>query len=211
MRSPKGRTVDLGEYIDFCHRAIAEYPSLSGIFALDVIGDAEATVRNAEAMTKAGLDVIPTFHLGSPVEYLFEIAKQYPKIALGGMVKQPGKEKFIEQCFARVWPKHIHGFGVGGSKLLLRYPWHSADASNWEVGPLKFGRWTGFDNGAVSVRGNAQHLSVEVEHYYRIESRVRASNPAFTLYLAVASLPEMEDIHRTRYDRSFPMKQLETV
>lgn len=211
----EGKPIELGAYMDFCFEVREKYPRLKEIFALDVIGDAEATVRNAETMTKAGLTVVPTFHLGSAEEFLYEIARNYEKIALGGMVSawptedrgpvhQP-KRKWAEQCFARVWPKKIHGFGLSG-KQIEKLPWHSVDFSNWIVDPVRFGVWHSYGHKQVSVRNPAKiKLSVEVEHYRRMETRLRRWQwPDMTIYMAVAVGSEKNEI--ARYDGAFPLK-----
>jgi hypothetical protein len=122
-------------------------------------------------MWRQGVKAIPCFHAGEPEHVLMEMARQYPKIALGGMVGlgMKGKIKFMEQCFARVWPKPIHGFGQGSERVIMRLPFHSVDATNWELGPTKFGRWQSF--GRMSVRGNKQNLRTEVEFYLELERK----------------------------------------
>lgn len=167
-----GAEIDLHAYIDCCRRLLAEDPTLSEVYALDVIGDWRATVRNAEAMWAAGVPAIPCYHVGSPESVLIGLARDYPKIALGGAVGYRQKDAWAAQCFARVWPKPIHGFGFGGERSILALPWHSVDATNWELGPCKFGRWQSFGN--MSIRGSKQNLRAEVEWYLRLERKARA-------------------------------------
>jgi hypothetical protein len=125
-------------------------------------------------MWEQGVKAIPCFHRGSPEDALFHIAKVYPKIAIGGvaLLKGHAKMDFARQCFARVWPKRIHGFGFGAEKQVLALPWHSVDATNWELGPTKFGRWQKY--GHMSVRGSNQNLRSEVEFYLAVERRARS-------------------------------------
>jgi hypothetical protein len=92
--STLGVEIDLDHYIETCRELMATDPTLTDIFALDVIGDWRAS------------------------------------------------------------------------------PWHSVDATNWELGPCKFGRWRAF-KGAVSVRGSRQNLRAEVEYYLKLEARMR--------------------------------------
>jgi len=169
-----GVTIDLDKYIEDCRRLMVEDDKLVEVFALDVIGDARASLANTERMWEAGVEAIPTFHFGSPWSELEYIAKTYPKIALGGVVGQPlsVKDKWAGQCFARVWPKRIHGFGFGSEQSILAVPFHSVDATNWEMGPCAFGRWATF--GKMSVRGSKQDLRREVEYYLRVERKARA-------------------------------------
>jgi hypothetical protein len=168
-----GATIDLAAYIDTCHRLLATDPTLTEVFTLDVIGDWRASLKNAEAMWKAGLAAIPCYHHGEPVEALIEVARSADKIALGGAVGLKGdyKIKWAAQCFARVWPKKIHGFGYGAEKQVMALPWHSVDATNWELGPCKFGRWNA--HGQMSVRGSSQNLRSEVEFFLRLEQKAR--------------------------------------
>jgi len=213
----QGKPVDLQQYIDFCLEVRQKYPNLRDIFALDVIGDGAASVRNAEEMTRQGLTVIPTFHLGSPEEFLYELAAKYDKLALGGMVhkhgtmKQP-KAKFAEQAFARVWPKKLHGFGLCSRRLIDRLPWHSVDFSNWAVDPMRFGKWRAYGKhmAHVSVRDHRRiALAAEVEHWYRVEAEVRRTRPEFTIYLAVSTQPnpKPDSAVMAIYDGAFPRKE----
>lgn len=170
-----GEEIRLPEYIDCCKELLATDPTLTEVFALDVIGDWRASKKNCEKMWKAGVPAIPCFHFGEPWKELVAMARDYPKIALGGVVGQKvePRDKWIGQCFARVWPKKIHGFGFSGEKTLMRFPFHSVDATNWELGPCKYGTWKAFGHQRVSVRGSKQNLRAEVEWYLDLERRAR--------------------------------------
>ena len=169
-----GKEIKLADYIATCKRLRESDPTLTEIFALDVIGDARASRRNCEAMWSAGVPAIPTFHRGSPWAELVSLAGEYPKIALGGVAMLRGHEKlnFAKECFARVWPKRIHGFGYGAENQVLALPWHSVDATNWEIGPCAFGRWNSM-GGKFSVRGSNQNLRGEVEWYLELERKAQ--------------------------------------
>jgi len=168
-----GTEIRLQDYIDTCKRLMDEDETLVEIYTLDVIGDWKASIKNCEKMWKQGVEAIPTYHEGEPEHALKRIAKGYPKIALGGVAHKrgSGKIKWAEQCFARVWPKKIHGFGFGSEKAVMTLPWHSVDATNWEIGPCKFGRWNQFGN--LSVRGSKQNLRAEVLWYLELEKKAR--------------------------------------
>lgn len=168
-----GTEIILQDYINCCKELLASDPTLTEVFALDVIGDWKTGVKNCEEMWKQGVHAIPAFHYGEPWDLLKGLAKDYPKIALGGCVGKRDKDKFAGQCFARVWPKKIHGFGFGSEKSLMLYPWHSVDATNWEIGPCKYGRWAAFGNASISVRGSKQNLRAEVEWYLELERKAR--------------------------------------
>ncbi len=168
-----GREIKLDDYIDTAKRLLEEDQTLTEVFALDVIGDHKASLKNCERMWKKGVAAIPTFHRGSDERDLKHIAKDYPKIALGGvaMLRGSAKMDWAKQCFARVWPCRIHGFGFGAESQIMTLPFHSVDATNWEVGPCKFGSWRAF--GKMSVRGSNHNLKAEVEHYLRIERKAQ--------------------------------------
>lgn len=167
-----GVEIKLQSYIDCCKKLMDGESPPSEVFALDAIGDWKKSKSNTEEMWRQGVEAIPCFHVGEPEEELFSMAKSYSKIALGGCVGYRGKLKFAKQCFARVWPKRIHGFGFGSEKDIMALPWHSVDATNWEIGPCKFGRWNAFGN--MSVRGSKQDLRAEVEWYLDLEQRAKA-------------------------------------
>lgn len=164
-----GKTIELSKYIDVVKELLAGEDPPSEVFALDVIGDHVASTKNADLMVEAGLDVIPCFHFGEPWESLLDMAKRFDKIALGGVARMKEKQRtaWIGQCFARVWPKKIHGFGMSTRGLVLGFPFHSVDATSWELGPCGFGNWKSF--GKMSVRGSAQNLRAEVEWYLKLE------------------------------------------
>jgi hypothetical protein len=167
-----GVEIDLQQFIETAKELLATDNKLKEVFALDVIGDWRASIKNCETMWKQGVEAIPCFHVGEPWDVLIGLARDYPKIALGGAVGYRGKDKWAAQCFARVWPARIHGFGFGSDKSILALPWHSVDATNWEIGPCKYGRWRTF--GALSVRGSKQNLRAEIESYLKLEARARA-------------------------------------
>ncbi len=168
-----GVEINLPDFISTCQKLLAEDPQLTEVYALDVIGDWRASHRNLRKMWRAGVEAIPCFHYGEPWDVLIGLSRDYPKIAIGGCVGIGKKQKheFAEQCFARVWPKRIHGFGFGSPDSVKRLPFHSVDATTWETGPACFGRWNQF--GRMSVRGAAQNLLAEVEFYLQIERDVR--------------------------------------
>ncbi len=168
-----GKPIKLQEYIDTCKHLLATDSLLAEVFALDVIGDWRASIRNCEAMWRQGIPAIPAFHRGSPESELKAIARDYPKVALGGVARLKGAEKlrWASQCFARVWPKRIHGFGFATEEAVLSLPFHSVDATSWELGPCGFGNWKAY--GKMRVLGSGQDLRPEVERYLRLEQRAR--------------------------------------
>lgn len=169
-----GAVIDLQAYIDCCKQLMATDPTLIEIYALDMIGDWRISLKNTEKMWRQGVPAIPCYHFGEPWDVLKSLARDYPKIALGGVaVKKGGKNDWAGQCFARIWPKKIHGFAFGSEKAILLYPFHSTDATSWEIKPCRFGRWNAFGGQRVSVRGSSQNLRAEVLWYLELERKAR--------------------------------------
>ena len=167
-----GTMIRLDDYIARCHLLLQSDKTLTEIFALDVIGDWKASLLNCEKMWQAGVQAIPCYHVGEPEHVLMSMARDYPKIALGGAVGYRGRDNWAKQCFSRVWPKKIHGFGFGSETSLMGVPFHSADASSWEAGPCRFGTWKAY--GQMSVRNaKGRQLRAEVEWYLELERKLK--------------------------------------
>ena len=153
------------------------------IFSLDVIGDWKASLRNTELMWKAGIPAIPCYHHGEPLDVLKGLARDYPKIALGGVAKRTDREWRVNwalECVSSVWPKKVHGFGMGDPPMILRVPFHTVDSTTWSMAQ-QFGRWVRFGGGAaLSVRNPVRRpfgLKAEVEYYLELERKMRARWP----------------------------------
>lgn len=174
-----GKTIDLAAYMDTCRELLATDRTLTEVFALDVIGDWRASARNTGIMWGAGIPCIPTFHPGEPWDVLVGLAAEYPKIALGGVVGWSAKKKleWVGQCFARIWrrdrPVRVHGLGMVGKEMLNRFPFHSVDASSWELAPRAFGEWAAYGNKRMGIRGAQVSLRVEIDHYMEMERMAR--------------------------------------
>jgi hypothetical protein len=169
-----GTKIELAAYIETCKRLLATDPLLVEVFALDVIGDWRASLRNCEAMWRDGVRAIPCFHGGEPWDVLIGLARDYPKIALGGVVGWRAQPKlaWVGQCFARAWPAKIHGFGMSGVTMLRSFPFHSVDATNWEMGPCAFGQWATYGR-VHGLKSHSVSLRVEVDHYLKLERETR--------------------------------------
>jgi len=140
---------------------------------LDVIGDPEASMKNALYMKSRGSPAYPVFHIGDPMEHLDEYKSRFPKVGLSCRFGEPIKKSyaFLDACFARAWPYKFHSFGWVDEKMLARFPFHSADTASWNVGPSAFGRWAAFGR-PMSVRGS-KSLLAEVMWYLGLQERLR--------------------------------------
>lgn len=177
--------ISVQSYIDICKALMATESQLSAVFALDVVGDWRATLRNTEAMWKAGIEAIPCFHAGEPEDALIGMGRDYPRIALGGAAGRLFGEKrfkFLEQCLGRVWPKRVHCFGVTDFRLLERLPFDSVDSSSWDLRPGRYGTMQSFAGpgspgvylGARKKGSGARRLLPEVNWYLALETRLKA-------------------------------------
>lgn len=173
-----GTEICVEEYTDYCLTLLeqSDFPPCE-IFALDVIGDWRASANNTDYMWERGVEAIPCFHYKSPWEELKRLAATYDKIALGGVAarSQKSKEAFIKQSFARVWPKKIHGFGMISKSILSSVPFHSVDATTWEIQPAGYGIWNSFGKDRrLNIRGKGTYdLRAELEWYLRLEDWAR--------------------------------------
>ncbi len=179
-----GVSIDLNSYIDAAGGFLAgEFPP-KNVFALDVIGDPEASARNAEEMWRQGVPAVPTFHYGSAWSYLIDLAAKYDKIALGGMVARgigghgsklgwTDRLKFLEQSFARVWPKWVHGFGITDPRLMLAVPFASVDSITWCYRVGRYGQIQGYGGLRVNPEVTASAIRVSLEQFLRLEDEVR--------------------------------------
>lgn len=130
-------TVDLYAYMDF----VREY-KLKIYAGLDVIYNPVKTRKNFEIMLEEGLYPIPAFHYGTDIKEL-KYYKQFPYIALGGLVPLANQRKklvqWLDYCFSFLMSDikkglKVHAFGVLSLDLLMRYPFYSVDGTSWNIG-----------------------------------------------------------------------------
>jgi hypothetical protein len=128
----QGVHIDIDDYISYIrNNNIGKYISL------DVVGDPELTQHNIDHMVSQGLYPVPVFHLGSEMKYLDQLVSDgYKYICLGGTVgaSRNVRTAFFDECFARHPDAYYHGLGMTDPKLMLQYPWFSADSTTWLIG-----------------------------------------------------------------------------
>lgn len=167
--------VNLGDYISLCKELSRTPNPPKTMFALDVIGDWKKSLTNCEKMWAEGVEAIPTFHAGEPWDYLDTIAKEFPFIAIGGAAGRlfgSNKANYFDECFARVWPKKIHGFGVSEEKWLMRYPFYSVDSSTWND-PAMYGYWPSMRKLTGKTKSHSNlAMRTEIDYFLRMEDRV---------------------------------------
>lgn len=111
-------------------------------FALsyDVIGDHKASrVNHEKAEDEVGdlIKMVPTFHLGSPLDEMERLCKAYDFVSVGGAVPYALQ---VRQLLAAVGTIHriaaehgtkLHGLGMTGNRVMHAFPWWSVDSSRW--------------------------------------------------------------------------------
>jgi hypothetical protein len=173
------RGVTVAQYLDVARELRAADPRLTEIYSLDVIGSWRQTLAHTEQLWRGGIEAIPCFHHGEPWDVLRGYARDYPKVALGGVAGlPPTKLTWARTCFDLIWPARVHGFAFAGRRALLTLPFDSVDASNW-LTPIRYGAWRSL--GSVQRQmvkgasvGRTQNLRAEVECYLRLEREARA-------------------------------------
>jgi hypothetical protein len=137
-----GATIDVHEYGAWLAEWKHRYPFMSN---LDVIRNPVASAENLAALETHGLEPLPVFHIGSPMDILDELADRYPYIALGGMVgvDTATSFKWAATCFKVAGNRTtFHGFGQTSTRIMEALPWRSVDSTSW--------MW-GFKHGMVFV------------------------------------------------------------
>lgn len=132
-----GVSVSIEAYADFikANKDIIEMASV-----LDAIGDPVGTYHNQKKLESLGVEVLPCFHFGEPLDLCEHYVKNYPYITIGGMVPIPNNklEPWLDELWDRVLTDadgysriKIHGFGLTARRLMQKYPWYSVDSSSW--------------------------------------------------------------------------------
>jgi hypothetical protein len=104
----------------------------------DLAVGAKLTLENQKRLEDiTGRAPLPVFHKGEPIDYLHHYLENYDYICIGGLMNPVCLNRtFFEQVWqqnmkdGKPWRK-LHAFGLSSHKLLLRFPWYSADSSSW--------------------------------------------------------------------------------
>jgi len=121
--------INLNEYIIF----IKENKSELKVYAsLDDISSYKKSIVNFKKMLKEKINPLPAFHIGEPLDVLDFYFDHTDYVALGGIAKQPKRERipFLDKTFSRYPNSKFHGFGITDKNILKKYPWYSVDSSS---------------------------------------------------------------------------------
>ena len=171
----KNVEINIDEYIEF----IKKHKQHLDIYAnLDVIGNAEGTLKNQKYMESKGLNPMPCFHYKEDNKYLEHYVNNYDYIALGGVAQLKGNKVQLKYWLDELWEKYltkddgtaklkVHGFGMTNVELMKRYPWYSVDSTSWVL----TGRFGGvfcdigdYNKIAISEKGDIKGSA----HFYQL-------------------------------------------
>lgn len=144
----KNKTMSVSDWLEF----IAPIKDIcTEIISLDVIGNAKSTLDNYLDISKQ-LKVVPTFHVGSDLDYFKKYCSLTDRICIGGMVTLGSQTNslfnYLKEIFTYLGntkdlPK-LHAFGIFNQKILETFPFYSTDSSTWNA-YAKFGEIEYFD------------------------------------------------------------------
>jgi len=165
-----GKEIDIDQLI-----AESKKPQWDETVSLDVIGDSEASMKNALYMKAKGASIFPVFHIGDPWEMLREYCLQFERVGLSCRFGEGIKEsmRWLEQCFAREWPHNFHSFGWVSRKMLMTYPFATVDTASYVRAPMAWGRWKSFKSLPLGALKGGRNFSAEVEWYLSLEREVQ--------------------------------------
>jgi hypothetical protein len=165
-----GKEIDLAKLISEARRACWE-----SVVALDVIGDGTRSQHNAHIMrNQVGSRVMPVFHIGEPLELLAAYCEVFERVGLSCRFGEPIAQSlaWLDRCFAHAYPHRFHSFGWMDDVALTAFPFDSADAVSWALGPSMYGNWYAFGN--LPTRNSRLSLIGQVEHIADQQARLRA-------------------------------------
>jgi hypothetical protein len=133
-----GAEINIDEYSEYLLKVDPEIA-----VSLDVINNAEATLKNWEYMKEKGTRAMPTFHTKEPMEFLHHYVDNCDYIALGGMVGDFDVLQWLDDVWTYIINNKptlkVHGFGMTTTDTIYKYPWYSFDSSSFKAGK-RFGR-----------------------------------------------------------------------
>jgi hypothetical protein len=154
-----GVQISLDEYEAYVRRWEGH---LEGFLNLDVILDWEKTLENQIELEARGLDPIPVFHVGTPLDRFPEMAEKYDLISIGNLTstnkRDPKLWSLLDSIheIAREKDCDLHGLGLVSWPLACRWPWRSIDSSDWATA-LRYGNvrlFNFYENRWIALNSN---------------------------------------------------------
>lgn len=142
----RGGSINWDDYIEKYAAFICKY-NIDLFFELDI--DAIVGLKEVERLRKklehlTGKKPIPVWHISRGKEYFIQMCKEYPYVALGGIVTQEVPRNVYEKAFpwfikiAHKYGVKIHGLGYTSVEGLNNFHFDSVDSTTWLVG-AKYG------------------------------------------------------------------------
>jgi hypothetical protein len=149
--------VDWEKYIEDYAEFINKY-DIEHFFELDIdslVGLKKVELLRAKLEDLTGKKCIPVWHKNRGKEYFIEMCKNYPYVAIGGIVTQEIPRKRYEALFpwfiktAHQYGVKIHGLGYTNQEGMRKYKFDSVDSTAWIYGNCsgciyKFSAATGY-------------------------------------------------------------------
>ena len=125
-----GKPISLNQYCDFLD-SLPIKPWR--YFALDVVGDAHATMENYQQMLQRGYNPIPVFTPSQKFEDIDEYYKTTDIIGCGGLTNKFGKEGivYLTKVMQKVQGRKIHLLGYTKPDYIKHFRPYSCDSSSW--------------------------------------------------------------------------------
>jgi hypothetical protein len=133
-------------------------------FALDVVHDPAATLRNYRAMLDRGLNPVPVFQRGESPAMLDEYFKTSDLVGIGGIVGTPGRRGYLRGIMQHAAGRHVHWLGFNDANFVKALRPLSVDVTTWVNGG-KYGSialYLGL--GRLSVQLRRKHFLQQPSH-----------------------------------------------
>lgn len=167
-----GRVIDFDEYCEYVKK---NQSKVDYFIALDVLDNCDKSVEQYNEMRNKGLDILPVFHYGEPMEVLEEYLSKTDYVCLGAIARGGKKEKYkwLDRIWSKVMYKYpekkIHLLGITAVDILERYPAYSCDSAS--------GVLTASYGTSVNEEGRAIHYS-NISQKSSLKMKVLASKIA---------------------------------
>jgi len=120
------------KYIEFVQRY---HDRIDWAVTVDVIGDAEASLKRWRATQDLGVDLVPVWHEGDPIAHLEAYDPSKRLVCLGrieGRQSKPCTLAFYDAAFNLFPNGRFHALGNASPDTLEPYPFESFDAVSWQ-------------------------------------------------------------------------------
>lgn len=134
-----GKPIDHNKYLEWL---TTHAHTVRFAFSLDSIGDHQTSTTNylhGRDVVDGRVQLVPTWHIGSPWEVLEDYCKMTDYVAIGGAVRAfRAKMSLLRVCrqahdIAARTDTRLHGLGLTGFRVMRWLPWASVDSSSWSI------------------------------------------------------------------------------